>query len=129
MARFEKASNDVINLFEIVRDKTTIPQWIKFELLYDNKQNELYKVFKIHDLDEIMTNSVNLVAVFNKEILERLSNYYLEMEFEECLAGICITETDTIALGKPNFDTFSVILEKYGYDSIIALHGVKSKRT
>lgn len=125
MAKFEKASNDVINLFETIRDKTTIPQWVKFEVLFNNKQKELYKIVKMNDLVEILTDGINLVVVFNKEILEQLPKYHQEMTINECLACVCITETSSISLEKPNFGTYLGILGNYGHDPIILFHGEK----
>jgi hypothetical protein len=125
MAKLEKASNDVINLFETIRDKTTIPQWVKFEILYNSKQKELYKIVKMNDLVEILTDGINFVVVFNKEIFEHLPKDHKEMAVNECLACVYVSETDSISLEKPNFDTYLGLLEKYGHDSIILLHGEK----
>jgi len=121
MAKFEKASDDIINLFETIREKTTIPQWVKFEVL-NNKQKELYKIVKMNDLVESVTDGINLVVIFNEEILEQLSKTHQEMVVDQCLAGVCVSEADTISLEKPNFDRYVRIFEKYGHDSIILLH-------
>jgi len=129
MAKLEKASDDVINLFETIRDKTTIPQWVKFEVLFNNKQKELYKIVKMNDLMEILTDGINFVVVFNKEILEQLPKNHQEMAVNECLACVCVTETDTISLAKPNFGTYLGLLEKYGHDSIILLHSEIQKHS
>src|SRR4030042_1962404 len=106
MAKFEKASDDVINLFETIRDKTTIPQWVKFEVLSNNKQKELYKIVKMNDLVEILTDGINFAVVFNKEILEQLPKDHQEMVVNECLAVVCVTKTDSISLENPNFSTY-----------------------
>ena len=129
MAKLEKASDDIINLFETIRDKTTIPQWVKFEVLYYNEQKGLYKIVKMNNLVESLTDGINFVVVFNKEILEQLPRDLQEIAVNECLACVCVTEPDSISLEKPNFGTYLGILEKYGYDSIILLHGEKQKLT
>jgi hypothetical protein len=38
MAKFEKASEDVVKLFDEVKEKTSIPHWIEFEVLSNGKQ-------------------------------------------------------------------------------------------
>jgi|ERR1035437_291436 hypothetical protein len=125
MAKLEKASNDVIYFFETIREKTTIPQRVKFEVLYNNKQKELYKIVKMNDLVEILTDGINFVVVFNKEIFEHLPKDYQEIAVNECLACVRVSETNSISLEKPDFDTYLSILGKYGHDTIILLHGEK----
>jgi hypothetical protein len=129
MIKFEKASDDVINLFETIRDKTTIPQWVKFEVLNNNKQNELYKIVKMNDFVETLTDGINFVVIFNKEILEQLTKDYQEMAVNDCLACVCVTETSSIYLEKPKLRTYLGILEKYGDDPVVALYGEKQKKT
>jgi len=122
MAKIEKASEDVVNLFDEVRDKTTIPQWLQFEVLCNNKQKELYKIVKTNDIVEILTEGVNFAVVFNEEILDELPADMQKMAIVECLAGVSVSESDTISLEKPNFNTHTGVLQKYGHESIITLH-------
>jgi len=91
-------------------------------VVYNNKQKELYKIVKMNDLVEILTNGINFAVVFNKEILEQLSKDHQEMAVIECLACACVTETGSISLANPNFGTYRGLLGKYGHDSIILLH-------
>jgi hypothetical protein len=44
------------------------------------------------------------------------------MAVVECLAGVGVSETDAVSLEKPNFNTHTGVLQKYGHESIIALH-------
>lgn len=128
MAKYKKVSGDLLSLFVTIRDKTTIPHSTKFEVLYDTRQKELYKIIKMNDLFEILNDSINFAIVFNKEILEQLSKDYQEMAIDECLAGIFVSETDTISMEKPNFGIYRRILEEYGYDKVVALREkIKSK--
>lgn len=122
MAKIEKASDDVVKLFSEIRDKSTIPQWIQFEVLCNNKQKELYKIVKTNDIVEILTDGINFAVVFNEEILEQLPDDMKEMAIVECLAGVCVSESDAVSLEKPNFNTHTGVLQKYGHESIIVLH-------
>lgn len=122
MAKIEKASEDVLELFEKVRDNTTIPQWIQFEVLCNNKQKELYKIVKTNDIVEILTDGVNFAVVFNEEILGELPDDMKEMAIVECLAGVSVSESDAVSLEKPNFNTHTGVLQKYGHEPIIVLH-------
>lgn len=122
MAKIEKASDDVIALFDSVRNKTSIPQWIVFEVLCNDKQKELYKIVKANDIMEVLTEGVNFVVVFNEEILEGLPNDMQETAIDECLAGVCVSDSDAVSLEKPNFNTYTGVLQKYGDNTIISLH-------
>lgn len=122
MAKIEKASEDVVNLFDGIRDKTSIPHWIQFEVLSNTKQKELYRIVKTNDIVEVLTEGVNFAVVFNEEILDELPADMQEMVIMECLAGVSISESDTVSLEKPNFNTHTGVLQKYGHESIITLH-------
>lgn len=122
MAKIEKASEDVVNLFEEVREQTSIPHWIQFEVLCNNKQKELYKIQKANDVLEVLTDGVNFVVILNEEILDELPSDLQEMAIIEAIAGVSVSETDAVSLDKPNFNTYTGVLEKYGHQEVIVLH-------
>jgi hypothetical protein len=122
MAKIEKASQDVANLFDEVRSKSAIPNWLMFEVLCNNKQKELYKIVKTSDIVEILTDGVNFAVVFNEEILDQLPADMQEIAIVECLAGVSVSDSDAVSLVKPNFNTHTGVLQKYGHESIIVLH-------
>ena len=122
MAKFVKASEDVEKLFNEVREKTTIPQWIQFEVFCNNKQKKLYDILKMSELVELLTEGVNFAVVFNEEILDALPDDMQEMAIVECLAGVSISDSDAVSLEKPNFNTHTGVLQKYGHEPIIVLH-------
>jgi hypothetical protein len=127
MAKIEKASEEMVELFDSVKDKTAIPHWIQFEVLCNNKQKELYKIVKMSDLVEIITEGVNFAVVFNEEVFDKLPADHQEMAIIECLAGVSVSESDAVSLEKPNFSTYRGVLEKFGHESIVILHeSVKS---
>lgn len=122
MAKIEKASEDVVTLFEEVRNKTSIPHWVMFEVLCNNKQKELYKITKLNDVVEVLTEGVNFSVVLNEEIFDELPSEMQEMAIEECLAGVSVSDSDAISLEKPNFNTHTGVLQKFGHESVITLH-------
>ena len=123
MAKFVEASEDVVKLFDEVRENTTIPQWVEFKVLCNNKQkNDPCKLVKSNDLVETLTEGLNFAVVVNEEIFNGLPDDMKKMAFDECLAGVSVSETDTLSLGKPNFNTHTGVLQKYGHDPIIVLH-------
>ena len=122
MAKIERASEDVVNLFGEVCEKTTIPHWVVFEVLCNNQQKELYKITKNNDVVEVLTEGVSFAVVFNEEILDALPADLQEMAIEECLAGVSVNDSDVVSLSKPNFNTHTGMLQKFGHDPIITLH-------
>lgn len=122
MAKIEKASEDVVSLFEEVRKDTSIPHWVMFEVLCNNKQKELYKISKLNDVIEVLTEGVNFSVVINEEIFDDLPSEMQEMAIEECLAGVSVSDSDAISLEKPNFNTHTGVLQKFGHESVITLH-------
>jgi len=128
MAKLEKASDDVKLLFEEVREKTTIPQWVEIEVLCNNKQkNDPCKLFKANDLLEALTDrdgagGINFVVVINEEIFGQLPEDMQEIAIDECLAGVGVSDKDVLTLEKPNFNTHTGVLAKYGDKPIIVLH-------
>ena len=122
MAKIQKASEEMVNLFDKVKDTTTVKEWLAFEVLCNNKQKELYKIVKANDLMEALTDGLNFAVVFNEEIFDQLPDAMKEMAIVECLAGVCVNENDVVSLEKPNFSTYRGVLQKYGHDPIIVLH-------
>jgi len=122
MAKIVKATDDVIDFFNHVRKKTSIPQWIQFEVLSNNKQKELYKIIKTNDVVELLTDGINFAVIFNEEIFMQLPDDLKEMAIDECLAGVSVNDNDIVSLEKPNFNTHVSVLYKYGHDPIIMLH-------
>lgn len=122
MAKIVKASEEIEKLFDEVRDKTSIPQWIEFKVFSCEKQKELYKIVKTNDLVEILTEGLNFAVIFNEGIFDQLPADMQVMAINECLAGVAVNENDVVSLTKPTFNTYLGMLEKYGHDPIIVLH-------
>lgn len=127
MAKFQKASPDVEKLFNEVRDKTSIPHWVEFRVLCNNKQKEVCKPWRANDLVQLLAEGVNFAIVVNEEIFEELPEDMQKMVFDECLAGVTVSETDTVGYEKPDFNTYTGVLAKYGDNEVIKMkESVKS---
>ena len=123
MAKFEEASEDVVKLFDEVRDNATIPNWVEFKVLCNNKQKkEPVKLVKSNEMVELLTEGVNFVVVINENIFDELPDDMKKMAIDECLAGVGVSDTDTLSTEKPDFNTHTNVLKKYGHEKIIVLH-------
>ena len=127
MANYLEVSDETKKLFMNVVDNTSIPKFVEFELLCNNKQKQLYKIMKLNDLIETLTEGINFVIVINEEIFEQLTEEQQKIALDECLAGISVNDNDVISQEKPDFSTYTGVLQKYGHEDIIVLHeSVKS---
>lgn len=127
MAKYEEVSKEVENLFYEVLENTSINNWVEFKVLANNKQKELFKVVRANELVQLLADGLNVAIVMNEEIFEQLPPDMQRISIDEALAGIHVTESDTVLIDKPDFNTFTGVLAKYGDDEIIRLHeSVKS---
>jgi hypothetical protein len=118
--KYRKPSDELSALFTDVLSKTSIPQWVEFEILCNDKLNEVYKISKLNDAIEAITK-LNFLVIINEEIFERLTREQQIIVIDECLTGVSISESDNISLKKPNITTFDGILSKYGDSEVIVL--------
>lgn len=121
MAKYLKASDDVVTLFNEVLDGTTIQKWVEFEVLNNEKQKELCKITKLNDLVGTLTDGLNFAVVINEKAFDKLPVDLQKIAFDECLAGVCVSETDVVSQSKGDFVTFTGVLQKYGHEPIITM--------
>ncbi|MFW6246596.1 MAG: putative metallopeptidase [bacterium] len=96
-------------------------------MLCNNKQKQLYKIMKLNDMVETITDGINFVIVINEEIFDQLTEEQKNIALVECLAGVSVSENEAVSLEKPDFSTYRGVLQKYGHEEIIVLHeSVKS---
>ena len=122
MANYQQVSDETKKVFTKVVNSKSIPQFVEFELLSNNKLKQIYRITKLNDLVETITNGINFVIVVNEEIFEQLTPEQQKITFDECLAGISVNDNDVISIEKPDFSTYSGVLMKYGHQDIIVLH-------
>jgi hypothetical protein len=122
MKKLDVASEEVEKLFDSVRFNTTIPMWVEFKVLANNKQKELFKLVKASEILELLAEGVNFVLIVNEEIFFGLPGNMQSIAIDEVLAGVKISETDALSIDRPNFNTYTGVLSKYGDAEIIKLH-------
>ena len=120
MAKYVEASPEVEKLFDEVRDKTSIPQWVEFKVLCNNKQkDEPVKIFKANDLVQVLSKGVNFAIIVNEEIFQDLPDDMKELAFDEVLGGVTVSDSDAVSNEKPDFVTRRGVVAKYGGDAVI----------
>lgn len=122
MANLRNVSNESKEIFDKILNETSIPEWVNFEVLANDKQKEVYVVKKANDIIEHLTDGINFIIILNEEIFEQLPDHQQEILLNECLAGITVDyDKDTVSLEKPNFTTYGSILRSYGHEDVISL--------
>lgn len=122
MRKLEVASDDVVKIFDEVLEGTTIPQWVEFKVLCNNKQKkEVCKLSKANEVVELLTEGTNFVVTINESIFDLLPDDLQRMEIDKCLAGVEVSDSDTVSKSEPDFYAHSGVIKKYGYDKLTVL--------
>ena len=120
--KYQDCSEDIIELFNGVKDNTNIPAWVTFKLLTNNDQKkEAVKIVKNNELTETLS-SYNFCLIFNEIIYDDLPEDMQKLLIIEALSGVAVSESEAISLEKPDFNTYRGVLEVHGHESIITLH-------
>lgn len=119
--KYNFIEGDVEKLFYDVLNETSIPQWVEFKLISNDKLKEAYQIRKVSEIFEFITGGVNIVIVLNEVVFDELTDELKKILFHEILAGVVVSESDKITINKYDFTTYSGMLSKYGGDKILIL--------
>ena len=118
MSKFYNLSEDTIDTFRSVLSKKSLPFNINFQFIGSESQKNLIKINKISDqfvfiLEKELLVSMNedLMLVFDEESVTIL----IEQEIDKISVNI---DSGKIKLVKPDLNTFSSLINKYGIDKI-----------
>lgn len=116
MAKYAEPFDETTQIFEDVIVKQQLDLNVNFKILADNRQKDIYKIFKANDLVKHMTNN-DVVIVVNEAIFDKLETTQQIMVAEEATAGIHYDlEKEKLVINKADVSTFSGLLRKYGYE-------------
>jgi hypothetical protein len=125
MSKFYKLSDDTINQFKQVYNRKSFPFNIGFEFIGSESQKNLIKIQKLSDSisfsmekEMMVTINENLMSVFDSESIQIL--------FEQELDKVSINmDSGKIKLVKPDLNTFSSLINKYGIEKIARANKVE----
>lgn len=125
--KYLDCTDEIINLFDDVKNDKNIPAWLTFKLLTNNDQKkEAVKIVKNNELTETLS-SYNFCLIINETIFDQLPDDMQKLLIVEALSGVVVSESEAISLEKPDFNTYRGVLEVHGHEEIIKLHeSVKS---
>ena len=103
-------------LFIKVLNETSIPKSIRFELISADDMKEVGKVAKGNEILKYMTD-IDIIVLLNEHIFDKLAEDQKRMIIEELLAQVYWdSNSGKIKLIKPDVNTFSLLIKKYGID-------------
>ena len=125
MSKFYQLSDDTIQIFKRVFNKKSFPLIVGFQFIGCESQKNLIKISKLSDqfifvLEKELLVSINedLVSVFDEESIQIL----IEQEIDKISVNI---DTGKIKMVKPDLNTFSSLINKYGIDKIARANKVE----
>jgi len=129
MAKFYKISDDTISTFKAVFTKKSFPFNVGFEFVGCESQKNLIKISKLPDqfafvLEKELLIQINedLMNVFDEESIQIL----IEQEIDKISVNM---DTGKIKMIKPDLNTFSSLINKYGIEKIARANKVEELYT
>lgn len=122
MANFDEVFEDTHALFTNFINGVDSLREVNIKILANNRLKEIGKVIKANDLLKHMTNE-DIVIILNESVFEPLEDEQKNMVVEELIARIYFDiEAGSVKIIKPDVNTFSLLLRKYGYENYERLH-------
>lgn len=122
MAKFEEPFEDSKELFTTLIATAELNRSVNIEVLVNNRQKDIYKLYKTNDLTKYKTG-VDVFIVINEKVFDQLSDEQKLIVADESIAGIHYdSEKEKLTISKPDVSTFSGLLKKYGEKMYLELN-------
>jgi hypothetical protein len=126
MSKFYEVSSDAVDRFSEIFNKKSFPLAIKFQFIGSESQKTLIKISKLPDQyvfllekELLVTINEDLMSVFDDESITIL----IEQEIDKVSIDI---QSGKIKMVKPNLNTFSSLITKYGIDKVTKANSVEN---
>jgi hypothetical protein len=129
MAKFYKISDDTISTFKAVFTKKSFPFNVGFEFVGCESQKNLIKISKLPDQFSFVLEKELLVQI-NEDLMNVFDEESIEILIEQEIDKISVNmDTGKIKMVKPDLNTFSSLINKYGIDKIARANKVEELYT
>jgi hypothetical protein len=116
MAKYLEPFDDTKEIYTDAITRANLDLNVSIKILVDNRQKDIYRVFKANDLIKHMTNN-DIVIIINENVYDKLTDDQKIMVTEESIAGIHYDdEKEKVIITKGDVQTYSLLLRKYGYE-------------
>ena len=124
--QFHELSDYMIDYFDNLEKKLSLPVDIKYVYQADDKQKTLIKIVKIADRYAKLLNS-DLLISFNEDYFDAFDEEAKNILIDQELALIEFNlENGTLKIGKADLITSSGVIKKYGVDAVERANQVKA---
>lgn len=129
MAKFYKLSDDTISKFKRVFTKKSFPFNVGFEYIGSESQKNLIKITKMSDQMSFVTEKELMVQI-NEDLINVFDEESINILFEQEIDKISVNmDTGKIKMVKPDLNTFSSLINKYGIEKIARANKVEELYT
>lgn len=129
MAKFYKISDDTISTFKAVFTKKSFPFNVGFEFVGCESQKNLIKISKLPDQFSFVLEKELLVQI-NEDLMNVFDEESIQILIEQEIDKISVNmDTGKIKMVKPDLNTFSSLINKYGIDKIARANKVEELYT
>jgi len=125
MSKFYKVSDDTISTFKGIFAKKSFPFNVGFEFIGCESQKNLIKISKMSDQFSFVLEKELLVQI-NEDLMTVFDEESIQILFEQELDKISVNmDTGKIKMVKPDLNTFSSLINKYGIEKIAKANKVE----
>ncbi len=123
--KFYELSEDVIGTFNEVYNTKSFPINIGFQFLGASKQKQLIKLSKLNDQYQYLL-SKDMIVCINEEVFDKFDEESKRILIEQELDKIWVdANSGKIKTIKPDLNTFSGLVNKYGIDKVARANQVE----
>jgi hypothetical protein len=116
--QFHELSDYIVEYFNNLEKKLSIPVDIKYVYQADDKQKTLIKIIKVNDRYSNLLGA-DLLVSFNEDYFDAFDDESKSILVDQELALIEFNlEKGILKIGKPDLVTSSGIIKKYGVDAV-----------
>jgi hypothetical protein len=125
MSKYYEVSEDTIATFMNIFNKKSFPIGVQFQFQGFENQKELIKIKKISD-DLSFSMGKQLLVSFNDDLMSVFDEESITILIEQEIDKISINmESGKIKLIKPDLNTFSSLINKYGVEKVARANKVE----
>lgn len=125
MAKFYNLSNDTVTLFKQIFQRKSFPFNVGFQFLGSESQKNLIKIMKLSDQFTFILEK-ELLVIINEDLInvydEESTQILIEQEIDKISVNM---DTGKIKMVKPDLNTFSSLINKYGIEKIAKANKVE----
>lgn len=125
MAKFYNLSTDTTDLFKKIFQKKSFPFNVGFQYVGCESQKNLIKITKLPDQFSFILEK-ELLVIMNEDLVSVYDEESIQILIEQEIDKISVNmDTGKIKMVKPDLNTFSSLINKYGIEKIARANKVE----